>query len=363
MSTVLGAGVDTLAVGFDVKEFRLTSEEWAMLADAKYQAQGTMFDSGGTPVELRGQEFSVSPKGNRGYEYFLVNEDVTVQLAERAEGGELYPEIHVTWRSAYLWRDGWLDAYIHARDWVYSWAMVVGEKVSRVDLCIDINEPLPEVNLRAGEVVTYARRKTEFFIQHHLDGLAETGYTFGQGKLMCRVYDKLAEIAHSNKAWFQELWRNQGWDGESPVTRVEFQARRDFLRTMQVDTVKDLENQLADLWKYFSTWVSLRDKGGDSNRRRWSVKPFWKLVCSSVSVFGKVTGVVRLAQRKPRMDALSRLGRGVMVTMAALIQTNTGGSSPQAAIGFLQDQTREWLADSDFRQDVTRRAGRLAFMS
>ena len=362
MGEILLAGVDALAVGFSVQEFRLTPEEWEQLKDAKANAQGTMFDSGGTPMELRGQRFSMSGKGSRGYEYVLMNDDVTVQLAERAAGGAVYPEIRVTWRSSYLWRYGWRAAYIRVRDWVYGWAVVKGKKVSRADATIDVNRALPEVNLRAGEVISYAQKKKEFYIQHHLTGLSETGYSFGQGDLMCRVYDKRIEIEHSQKAWFMDLWRKAGWNGESSVTRVEFQMRRDFLRSMQIETVKDLEAQLADVWQYCSTWVSLRDKGGDSNRRRWPVKSFWELVCKAVPAFGIVTGVMRIAQRKPRMESLFRLGRGVIVTLTALVQTNTGASF-QAAVGVIQEQVREWRLTEGFEQDVARRAGRLAFMS
>ena len=56
------------------------------------------------------------------------------------------------------------------------------------------------------------------------------------------------------------------------------------------------------------------------------------------------------------------MGRGVMVTMAALVQTNTGSSS-QAAIGLLVEQTKEWMSEDGFNLDVTRRAGKLAFMT
>jgi len=362
MTKVLLAGVDTLAVGFNVKGFLLSTEEWKMLADAKYQAQGTMFDSGGTPVTLRGHQFSLNPKGSRGYEFVLVNDDVTICLAERADSGRVYPEIHITWRSRYLWRNGWRGAYTHVKGWVYSWADVTSEKVSRADLCVDLNLPLPDVNLRGQEVVTYAKKRKEFYIQHHLDGLDETGYSFGQGDLVCRVYDKPAEIEHSNKIWFQELWRKQGWDGSSPVTRVEFQARRDFLKSMQIETVEDLEMQLADLWKYCVNWVSLRDQSSDSNRRRWPVKPFWAVVCGAVPAFGAVTGVARIAQRRPRMESLARMGRGCLVTLTALVQTNTG-CSPEAAIGFVVENSREWMAEDGFKLDATRRAGKLAFMT
>lgn len=177
-----------------------------------------------------------------------------------------------------------------------------------------------------------------------------------------RVYDKRAEIEHSNKAWFQDLWSKRGWVAGSSVTRVEFQARRDFLRTVQVETVADLDMQLADLWKYFTSWVSLRDKTSDSNRRRWPLKAFWQIVRDAVPAFGVVTGVVRVAQRRPRAESLARLGRGVMVTLTALEQSSTG-STFQSALGYVQDQSKDWFAGLAFEADVGRRVGRLAFMS
>jgi len=363
------AGVDTLGVGFYVDQFDVTPEEWAELADAKGNSQGSMFDSGGSPVTFRGHKFSVNPKGSRGYEYVLVNDDVTIQLAERATGGSLFPEVHVTFRSQYLWRYGWRGSYTYIRDWVNSWAVVSGEKVSRADLCLDINLPVPAIDLRVGEVVSYARTKKEFFVQHHLKGLEETGYSFGQGDLLCRVYDKRAEIEVSSKAWFMDMWRRKGWDGKSPVTRVEFQARRGFLKSMQVETVEDLDCQLADLWKYFTSWVSLRERGDDSNRRRWALKPFWESIEGAISSFGMVTGVVRLHQRRPKVEALKKISRGLAVSLVAYAMTTfeqTPGKpiSLDNAIGWFQHTlVPEFVDDEVFKSQVQRRAGRLAFMS
>jgi len=369
MGNILLAGIDTLAVGFNVGAFKLTPEEWSELATAKVDAQGTMFGSGGTRVTFRGETFSVKPKGSPGYEYILVNDDVTVQLAEKAVGGSVYPEVRVTWRSQYLWRCGWQGAYWHVRRWVDTWAVVLGDKVSQVDLSVDLNSELPEVNIKGGEVVSYARSKTEYY-RRHFRGLEETGYTFGKGKLLCRVYDKLAEIKVSQKSWFKDMWRRKGWNGTSPVTRVEFQARRQFLRTMDIETVADLELQLADLWRYFVSWVSLRYKTNDSNRRRWPVQVFWQIVCNAVPDFGVVTGVARIVQRKPRMESLSRLGRGVLVSIAALAQTASGvgdgWDTERGTLGAVESvvaRVHEWLSEDSFRQDVRRRAGRLASMS
>jgi len=369
MGNLLLAGVDGLSVGLIIGTFKLTDEEWSELAAAKEQAQGTMFDSGGTSIKFQGQTFSVNAKGSKGYEYILINDDLTLQLAKRSERGSVYPEVRVTLRSQYLWRWTWQGTYQHVRLWVETWALVLGEKVSRVDLCIDLNSDLPEVNIKGGEVVTYARSKDEYY-RRHFKGLEETGYTFGKGDLLCRIYDKRAEIEHSQKSWFMVMWKRNGWNGTSPVTRVEFQARRQFLRTMGIDTVAELEAGLADLWRYYRDWVSLRYKTNDSNRRRWPVQFFWKMVCDAVPSFGMVTGVARIAQRKPRMESLSRLGRGVLVSIAALAQTAPGVGDgwdtecgTLGAIESVLDKVRDWLSDDSFQQAVRRRAGRLAFMT
>jgi len=367
MGNILLAGIDTLAVGFIIGAFKLTPEDWDKLAAAKEQAQGT-FNSGGTPIKFQGQTFSVKAKGSPGYEYILTNDDLTLQLAERTEQGSVYPEVRVTWRSQYLWR-GWQAAYWHVRRWVDSWAVVLGEKVSRVDLCIDLNSDLPEVNIKGGEVVTYARSKKEYYVRH-FKGAEETGYTFGKGDLVCRIYDKRAEIEHSEKSWFTVMWNRNGWNGSSPVTRVEFQARRQFLRTWDIDTIAELEAGLADLWRYFSGWVSLRYKTNDSNRRRWPVQVFWQIVCDAVPTFGMVTGVARIVQRRPRIESLSRLGRGVLVSIAALVQTapgvGDGWDTERGTLGAIEsvmDKVREWGLSDSFQQAVRRRAGRLAFMT
>ena len=85
--------------------------------------------------------------------------------------------------------------------------------------------------------------------------------------------------------------------------------------------------------------------------------------------FGVVTGVARIVQRKPRMESLSRLVRGVLVSMVALEQTAPGigdgwdtESGVLGAAGSVMDRVCEWLLEDGFQQEVNRRAGRLAFM-
>lgn len=368
MGSVILAGVDTLSVGFNVDEYDLTNDEWAYLADAKQSAQGAMFDGGGQPVTVRGHSFSMSPKGGRGYEYVLENDDLRVQFAARAEGGKHFPEINVRFSSAYLWRCGWQAAFFYVDRWIRQWAIGESHIVSRVDLCLDMAEGLPDVDIHGAsgpEVVTFAQTKTDFAIERRMQGILDTGFRFGQGKLMCRIYDKIAEIAHSDKLWFFDLWKNNGWTGDTAVTRVEFQARRTHLKSQQITTIYDLESQMADLWRYFCKgWLSLRDQTGDTNRRRWPVKPFWKTVQGAISYFGSVTGVRRLTQRAPKLDKMGQLARGLLASMAALYQTTTENEPSKVtmagAIAFLQYRViPEWISDPAFNAKVEKKIARM----
>jgi len=367
MGVVL-AGVDTLVIGFRVTEFDLSPDEWNYLEASKLAAQSALFDGGGTPVTLRGHSFSMLAKGSHGYDYILANDDLRVQIAARATGGSSYPEVRIRFASAFLWRyGGWQAAYFYVEKWVREWALGNEEQVSQVDLCLDLSESLPDLDVKRGEAVTYARNKTDFYIEHHMKGMTDTGYRFGQGDLLCRVYDKLAEIAVSNKAWFMDLWRNNGWAGNTDVTRVEFQARRGHLKSQGIETMADLESKLPDLWQYFAwEWLSLRDAGKDSNRRRWKVKPFWKLIQAGVTHFGIAQGVRRITQQKPRLDRLGQLVRGAMISIAA-IYTNTyhretgEAVSISQAIGWLEMNTLPGLtSDPEFREGVAKRSARLA---
>lgn len=357
-------GIDTLAVGFIISEYTLEPEEWQGLAYAKESAQERLFSSEGSSFTLRGHEFSVARKGSRGYEYILTNDDVTVQIAPRADGGASYPEVRVTFRSTYLWRYGWRAAFRKLEKWVSSWAEIAGDKVSRVDLMVDIATALPEINFRSREVVSRAKIRSEFFIQRHLKGLQETGYSFGKGEVMCRLYDKRAEIEHSQKVWFEDMWRQRGWDGQAPVTRVEFQMRRKFLGSMQIDTVKDLERQLGDLWRYLTDeWLQLKEADRtDSNHSRWQPKAFWKVAMGAVAAFGIVTGVARITQRRPRLDSLQRLARGVAVSLVATMATTFPDEPLQAAVRQYQRMSRAFLEGPAFEDAVGRRAAGLAML-
>ncbi len=317
---ILSSGVDSLVIGFLISRYR-DDGAFVKLEEAKAKAGEKLFGGKGAKVSWFGRDFVVSPSGTTGYKWVLQNADVAVRIASKALGGKVYPEVYVTFRAEYLWREGYVGAFNEFQGWLASWAVIEGDKVSRCDLCMDIQMDLPEIDLTT-EVTTRAGNKVDYYepCEGYVSGRRRTGYTIGSGALRGRIYDKSEEIEKTQKEWFRDIWLANGWDGESRVTRVEFQGRRDFLKEMLVHSFSDLCERLADMWRYCTQdWLRIRVKSGDSHRDRWPVAEWWQVVQVGSPVFGKAYGVVRSRQHEFKRGRLMRQLKGLLVSLLAAI--------------------------------------------
>lgn len=65
-----------------------------------------------------------------------------------------------------------------------------------------------------------------------------TGIQVGRGFVVGRIYDKRQELADKHDEPKREAeeatWRARGWDGEAPVTRIEFQLRGDAMKELGI---------------------------------------------------------------------------------------------------------------------------------
>ena len=178
--------------------------------------------------------------------------------------------------------------------------------------------------------------------------------------MVVRIYDKTEEIKVSRKQWFELLWTEGGWDHRSPVTRFECQFRRKQLKQLQIDTFEDLVRQVGDLWRYATTdWMTVREPTHDSNRSRWPVRAFWRVVQSAGDAFGPVTGIARVDQMRPEYEALAQQARGVLVTMGALELATS--EDEELALAHLRRLCDGWF-DEPFLNDVRARAAKLALL-
>jgi hypothetical protein len=104
-------------------------------------------------------------------------------------------------------------------------------------------------------------------------------------------YDKLASLKTQGKEYMMDIWKDQGWDGESPVWRTEFRLTAPFLRQagLSLDTgeekrdlrsFEDFCTHIPQIWQYLTTeWLTLRVPDEiDQNCARWELDPEWEEV-------------------------------------------------------------------------------------
>ncbi len=267
---VIASGIDSLNIGFNIGRWLVDESAFKLLEDGKNSAGDKLFGGKGVTVNWNGREFNLLAKGTKGYEYVMHNNDFRIYIARNCQSVRIYPEVFVQLNSCYLWGKGYDRAHNELKSWLNKWAMVEGEKVNRVDLCADLAMSLPILDVKR-DIVTRARKKTDYTeIEHYTNGLHDTGYRLGSGNLLARIYDKGNEIKYSEKLWFPEIWKNGVWNGESEVTRIEFQARRPFLKEYSVNSYEELIERLPDMWRYMTyDWLEIKETNRrDSNHRR-----------------------------------------------------------------------------------------------
>jgi len=108
------------------------------------------------------------------------------------------------------------------------------EKVSRLDLCADLNVRFDSFRWHIDRKRYVCRAKSHNFKEH------DTTLYFGKPKsVQAKIYDKAKQIGNNN-----------------PVTRIEFMVRRRWFRDNSVLQLKDVD--LVELWKRLTTkWLRL----------------------------------------------------------------------------------------------------------
>src|SRR5215469_936321 len=184
-------------------------------------------------------------------------------------------------------------------------------QVSEVHLCVDVAWSFEQVDYRQ-EFVSRSRKRAGYEVvegdvevEDYTYGLRRTGLAFSaRGPISCSIYDKAREVKRSGKLWFEDLWQSNGWDDSTPVWRVEFRFKREFLHELKVDGLyhgiedaTDLPARLVDLWAYAAGHVGGGADGWpdgwlrlvvpsleDMTRSRWLVHPVWQEVQAAFSM-------------------------------------------------------------------------------
>ncbi len=323
---IVAAGIDTLELNFGIAEYK-QPDMFMKLNDAKSEAVSAGYKGRlGKAVELFGQEFMAQAHGSSGgYEYLLKNSDIDLQMMPDARGGLTTPELRVVFRSPYLWRAGEIPAYNQVIGFLNKLAFIEYCKVSRADLCVDRVMPLPEID-RSAQVVSLLRERDLYYGGDYQRGQRHTGYQFGRCNTVCRLYDKAYETSVKRQGHIMPIWMANGWDGVTPVSRLEYQLRRDGLRRFDpnMDFVT-FQDSKSDMWAYGTgKLIRIVDSNSATRKERAKVIPYWKDYQDCAGLFGERIGILPYRQSNHDWQPLVKQAAGCIANAWARLAADVG---------------------------------------
>jgi hypothetical protein len=197
-------------------------------------------------------------------------------------------------------------------------AFIRREKLSRVDLCLD----LPGVPMDA---FLSAYREERYICRATAKGLIESsGATIYLGKnpLKLRIYDKAAQMRSECDVVKLFMMMQRRWHGvdQTQATRVEFELSRDALKSRGVDTPDDYFQKRSDLIAYLcNNWVRFTEDEVDrTNTTRIRVLPLWAEVTAGFESWaGQARGEPLEPLTRESVDVTQLLKQAVGVLLTA----------------------------------------------
>lgn len=323
---ILASGVDTLVLSFKVewkKEDLFTElDDMKQTAQERKQEFGTFLQYG---ENSKYWVFNMLPNGSKGYQWILSGRDYTLKIGQWLKDISR-PNIMAEVRSETLWRLGLEDAISCLVEIIEGiGGQIIECKLSRVDLCVDLL--LPE-DLWTGELadhaITYASNKDIHLMHRKL-----TGLSIGSGEIQARLYDKALEIKQkSKKFWMFDVWGIEEVHEGMKAVRVEFQARREFLKEVKMNTVEDLLTRSHEMWAYCTQkWLKFQDRPEHHHTMRKNL-PFWDHVQDGYRGYQNSTPAVREAAKDTDTQKRVKQAMGSILSLQAIEMEHRG-----AAIG------------------------------
>ncbi len=282
-------GIDSLDLGLYVAWGSNWKRRLHSLDQKKQQAR----KKGGLLVALPSGRSCIIKPGGKGenYRFHLQFEAYNLFIGKAARPGSS-PNVYVSLAASTLWRQGIETAL----SWIAEDVKAIGGgtiqlvKVSRLDLCADFHIPggLSHDFLLSHKVARTDKGK--LFLER--DELQTMYVGDASSPVQLRIYNKGLEVLKGGtKLWFLDLWSRQSCED---VWRVEFQIRRPKLKEFGVNSLDDLRQKQAAIWRYLtSKWFSLRLQDNDKAERR-TVHPFWLAVQECAHKLGPVGELKRL---------------------------------------------------------------------
>ncbi len=342
LSTI--SGFDRLKIGLYV-DFK--SEKFIDILDI----HKTSAVENNSPVDV-----SFSPHGDQvflmhttgrkgGYAYHFSRGDVHVFVSRRKDFTT--PNVWVDIGSESCWSPSYDSVLDGVKSLLHDYdGDVIKDTVSEVHLCCDVvGQDIEELPIDNGRYwITRATKFSAYFDRDNLEGVQlmqdqgtlvepedkrefphTEGVQVGKGDILLRIYDKVLELKKnkSKQGLFAALWNQSEFDN-TPITRIEFQLRRQVLKQMSINSLADLETKKCGLWSYCSKeWARLSLFDIDRRNRhqdRAVIHPFWEYV-QEVDFSVKYEPVVREHKRTNKdWEYLSEMAAGYGMSIGVLLE-------------------------------------------
>lgn len=314
---ILASNIDTLVLSFDIfwDEALLF---FAELTETKAKAQSENTDiplSYEVPNPDSNYIFNIKPHGSKGYEWIVVNKEYNMVIGNWKKPQSM-PSLVVTIRSETLWRKGPYSAIEFIIDFIkYVGGTIQKIRVSRLDLCVDTL--LPSC-LWSESLLNYTVTRASYDNTRRNHQQLAT-IDIGKNHLKARIYDKPLEIQQqSNKTWFYDIWGLNGVPENKKVIRVEFQLRREILKELGIDSVKDLFSKVQNVWSYCTIdWLKFQKNPGKQSRQRKTFG-WWKTIQDGFNDIPASIPLIRAKANQADRDMLSYQIIGLLSSFAAL---------------------------------------------
>lgn len=280
--------------------------------------------AGETSVTFGEYRFAVASSGFSagGYvAYQLTGSGIRLGVAStRTPYGET-PNLYVRMGSAVLmYNDGIEPVWWYVQEVIKAMGgELLWHKVSRVDLCVDLWDV--EVRDLHNEYREGCVTRAKYKVTYEW-GLSLSGFVLGKGDVQLRIYDKRLESERDPTKWDILLARRcpEDWDGRV-CTRVEFQLRREFLKSFGVETLDDWVSFRGGVADYLVTeWCRICEPITDrTHTTRAALSTLWERVKEEFSLWTGDCGFVKRTFRDVQYngEALLRMAVGCLGRIVA----------------------------------------------
>ncbi len=290
---IVHQGIDTLQCAFvinHIESYVKYQKILRYLANAKDEAilanKNFEFENGITFDFYEFGKFKIRPKGQGRYKFVILNQDITIYFSTVLFGANEYttPQIKIDFSARYLTLLGHQKAYdtvMAMLEKLLSFDDFDPEKIDqfykplftvqmlRIDLCTDVSgikyTPLDKYRFQAN----FKNNGHMLFIDH-MQFNRLTGFTFGKGDYMMRIYDKRLELNNNaSKLYLTQIWEKNGYDGNArpSVWRHEVQMRRPYLKRFRKEVIYDevsyFFDMLPNLWRFAFSKIKYVDIDND----------------------------------------------------------------------------------------------------